>query len=261
MAVLTRPWGAMHYDDQGPKDGEAVVFANSLGTDFRMWQAVLPLLPEGLRLIRFDKRGHGLSDLGGAPSIADLAQDAESLITTLGLGPVIFVGLSVGGLIGQSLAARRPDLLRALVLSNTAARIGTPQLWQDRVDMITKDGLAGIADGMMQRWFGPRFRESPEVAPWRNMLARSDVAGYLAICRAIGAADLTATTSQISHPTLVIAGSEDGATPPDLVHATAQMISGAQFALIEGAGHLPPVEAPTPFAAHLCTFLKGLPHD
>lgn len=255
MPVLTRPWGAMHYH-QGRRDGPAVVFANSLGTDLRLWDALVPLLGAGCRVIRHDKRGHGLSDLGGTAGIADLAQDAIALIEALALRPVVFVGLSIGGLIAQQVAAIRPDLVRALVLSNTAARIGTPETWNARIAAVEAGGLDCIADQVMDRGFAPDFRTSPEVRPWRNMLTRTPVAGYTAACAAIAAADLTAQTAALRLPTLVIAGEADGATPPDLVQATAALIPGATFHVIPGAGHLPPVETPVAFAAILTPFLK-----
>ncbi|MDZ4094671.1 MAG: 3-oxoadipate enol-lactonase [Paracoccaceae bacterium] len=261
MHVLIRPWGMIHYRDDGPENAPAVVFANSLGTDLRLWDAVLPLLPKGLRFIRYDKRGHGLSDTGGDANIAALAEDAAALIEVLGLRRVIFVGLSIGGLIGQALAANRPDLIKALVLSNTAARIGTPDSWQTRIDAVLSHGLAHIADAVMERWFTPGFRATPALALWRNMLIRTPVQGYAAACAAIAAADFTITTAALRLPALVIAGAADGATPPDLVQATAALIRGGTYHCIPGAGHLPCVEAPNVYASVLSPFLKVHAHD
>ncbi len=255
MQVLIRPWGAMHYQ-AGRQDGPAVVFANSLGTDLRLWDAILPLLPAGCRVIRYDKRGHGLSDLGGAAGITDLAQDAIALIAALALRPVVFVGLSIGGLIAQQVAAARPDLVRALVLSNTAARIGTAEAWNARIAAVKTGGIDAIADAVMDRWFAPDFRASPAVQPWRNMLTRTPVTGYIAACTAIAQADLSAQTAALRLPALVIAGENDGATPPDLVQATAALIPGAVFQMIPKAGHLPPVETPQAYAALLTPFLQ-----
>ena len=257
MQTLSRPWGAMHYRTDGPADGPAVVFANSLGTDLRLWDAVVPLLPPGLRLIRFDKRGHGLSDLGGAATLDDLADDAIVLIEATTTGPVVFVGLSIGGLIAQSVAARRPDLLRALVLSNTAAKLGTADSWQARIDAISADGLPSIADAVMERWFAPAFRARAEMAIWRNMLCRTPKAGYIAACQVLGMADQTEATARLALPTLVIAGEADGASPPDVVQATAALIQGARFHLIPSVGHLPCVEAPEAFAAILAPFVEA----
>lgn len=256
MQVLTRPWGAMHYRLDGAATGKTVVFANSLGTDLRLWDALLPLLPKDLRLVRYDKRGHGLSDLGDPASAADFADDAAALIDHLG-GPVVFVGLSIGGLIAQTLAARRPDLLHAVVISNSAAKLGTADSWQARIDAVRAHGLASIADAVMGRWFAPDFRKSPAVTPWRNMMIRTPAEGYIAACGALAAADQTEATRALRLPALVIAGAEDGSTPPDLVRATAALIPGAEFHAIPGTGHLPCVENPAAYAAILTPFLKA----
>lgn len=255
MQVLNRPWGAMHYRVDGPADGPAVVFANSLGTDLRLWDALLALMP-GIRAIRFDKRGHGLSDEGGAFSIDDLADDAAALIEHLGVGPVVFVGLSIGGMIAQSLAARRPDLLRAVVLSNTAVKMGTAESWADRIAAVRGPGIGSIADTIMERWFAPGFRARPELAAWRNMVVRTSVAGYAAACEALAATDLAAGTAGLRLPVLVVAGDQDGSSPAELVKATADLIPGAAFHVIPDAGHLPCVEQPAAYAAILAPFVQ-----
>jgi 3-oxoadipate enol-lactonase len=257
MQALTRPWGQMHMRVDGPPNGPTVVFANSLGTDLRLWDAVLPLLPASYRFVRYDKRGHGLSDPGGAASIEDYADDAIALIEATCTAPVIFVGLSVGGLIAQTLAAKRPDLLRALVISNSAARLGTAESWQARIDAVSAKGLGSIADAVMERWFAPEFRATPELALWRNMMQRTDSAGYNAACAALAQADQTEATKGLRLPTLVIAGEADGASPPELVQATAALIPGAQFHSLAGVGHLPCVENPASYAATLTPFLKA----
>lgn len=257
MQVLNRPWGAMHYRIDGAETGPTVVFANSLGTDLRLWDGLLPHLPQGLRILRYDKPGHGLSDMGGAVTLADLAGDAAALIEAEAARPVLFVGLSIGGLIAQALAALRPDLVRAVVLSNTAARLGTAESWQARIDAVTDRGIAGISEAILDRWFGASFRRSPALAPWRNMLVRSPAEGYVAACRVLAASDQTKATRALRLPALVIAGAEDGATPPDLVRATADMIPGAAFHLMPGLGHLPCVEDPAAYAAILNPFLEA----
>ena len=255
MQVLNRPWGAMHYCIDGPADAPAVVFANSLGTDLRLWDAVLAQMPQ-IRAIRFDKRGHGLSDDSEAFSIDDLADDAAALIEHLGLGPVVFVGLSIGGMIAQSLAARRPDLVRAAVLSNTAVRMGNAEGWAQRIAAVENQGIASIADTIMERWFAPPFRATPELAAWRNMVVRTSAAGYAAACRTLAATDLTLTTRLLDLPVLVIAGDQDGSSPADLVRGTADLIPGADFHVIPDAGHLPCVEQPAAFAAILKPFVQ-----
>lgn len=248
---------SLHWREDGDPNGRPVVFANSLGTDLRLWDAVIDILPQHHRYIRFDLRGHGLSDVGQSPyEMSTLVDDAEALVEALDLGAVTFVGLSIGGMIGQGLAARRPDLMNRLVLSNTAARMGTPEMWADRMANIERHGLNGIADGVLDRWFGPAFRARPEVAMWRAMLTRTPQQGYLGCCAAIAGADLTATTQTLTLPVMGIAGSEDGASPADLVRATCDLIAGAHCHVIAGAGHLPCVETPKEFAALLIPFLE-----
>ncbi|WCR11188.1 3-oxoadipate enol-lactonase [Paracoccus stylophorae] len=251
----------LHYADQGPVDGPAVVFSNSLGTDFRVWDPLLPHLPDGLRILRHDKRGHGLSqETPGPYSIEQMADDAAGLIRHVGLSRVVFVGLSIGGLIGQSLAARHPDLLAGLVISNSAARIGDAAMWNDRIAAIRADGLASIAAPTMERWFSPAFRDSGAAAPWQRMLERQPLEGYVACCAALASADLRDATAQLDLPVQLIAGALDGSTPSDLVRDTADLIADARFDVIDGAGHIPCVEAPGAYAAILTRFLKEIGH-
>ena len=193
--------------------------------------------------------------------MADLAGDAAGLIEALDLGPVVFVGLSIGGMIGQKLAADRPDLVRALVLSNTAAKMGETEMWQTRIAAIRDGGLASMEGPILDRWFGPVFRNAPAAALWGAMLTRTPVEGYLGCCAAIAATDLTVSTKALKLPTLTIAGSDDGASPPDLVQATADLIDGATSYVIDGVGHLPCVENPQAYAAILTPFLKEHAHD
>ncbi|WP_127560219.1 3-oxoadipate enol-lactonase [Nioella ostreopsis] len=261
MHVLEANGVKLNWREDGDPAGVPVVFANSLGTDMRLWDQILPLLPSGLRIIRFDKRGHGLSDCPHAPyAMADLIDDAEALLDGLGVSACVFVGLSIGGMIGQVLAARRPDLIRALVLSNTAAKMGDAAMWQTRIDAIRAGGIEALADAVMERWFSPAFLARPELIAWRNMLTRTPLEGYVGCCHAIAGADLTESTKALTLPTLAIAGSEDGASPPDLVQGTAGMIAGSRFTVIEGAGHLPCVEDPATYAALLTDFLKEHAH-
>lgn len=257
MRALAANGITLHLAETGDARGPAVVFANSLGTDLRLWDALLPLLPPGLRVIRFDLRGHGLSDCPDGPyGMEDLTADAAGLIDALSCGPVVLVGLSIGGMIGQMLAATRPDLVRALVLSNTAPRMGTPEMWAARSAAIRAGGLAAMQDAILDRWFGPAFRHRPEARLWGAMLTRTPVAGYLGCCAAIARADLTAATAALRLPTLVIGGAEDGASPPETVRAMAAAIPGATCHIIPGAGHLPCVEDPAAYAAVLGPFLK-----
>lgn len=251
----------LHYREEGDVEGPAIVFANSLGTDLRLWDGVVPLLPRGLRVVRFDKRGHGLSECPPAPYTMDqLVTDTERLLDRLAVRECLFIGLSIGGMIAQGLASRRPDLIRAMVLSNTAARIGTPAIWSERVRGVEAGGIESLADAVMERWFSKAFRRMPELALWRNMLVRQPAAGYAGCAAAIAGADFYATTAALRLPTLGIAGSEDGSTPPDLVRETVDLVPGSTFHLIRRAGHLPPVEAPEEYADVLTRFLADTGH-
>ena len=261
MQILDLNDVQLHYADEGEPNGAPVVFANSLGTDLRLWDKVLPLMPAGLRTVRYDMRGHGLSSCPPAPySMVALISDAERLLDHLNVRDCVFVGLSVGGMIAQGLAAKRPDQLRAMVLSNTGAKIGTAELWADRIEDVRKGGIQALADPVMERWFSREFRQTDELAAWRNMLIRQPAEGYIGFSAAISDADFHATTARLTPPTLGIAGSEDGATPPDLVRETVALVSGSRLHLIRGAGHLPCVEKPGEYAAVLCEFLKEIGH-
>ncbi|WP_296763383.1 3-oxoadipate enol-lactonase [Sediminimonas sp.] len=251
----------LHVREDGAPNGAPVVFANSLGTDLRLWDKVLPLLPAGLRIIRYDKRGHGLSDCPRGPySMGALVRDAEALLDALEVRDCVFVGLSIGGMIAQGLAVKRPDLVRAMVLSNTAARIGQPDMWQARIKAVRDGGIAPLADAVMERWFSASFRAGDEVHAWRNMLIRQPAEGYAGCSAAISGTDFYTSTSGLRLPTLGIGGSEDGATPPDLVRETTELIPGARFRLIRRAGHLPCVEQPQEYATVLSDFIRETGH-
>lgn len=251
----------LHYTEQGPVDGPAVVFCNSLGTDLRVWDPLLPHLPTGLRILRYDKRGHGLSEATPGPyTVEGLADDAAALVRDRNLSRVVFVGLSIGGLIGQALAARHGDLLAGLVISNSAAKIGEAQMWRDRIATIQANGLASIAPATMARWFSPAFRQSGRAAPWQRMLERQPLNGYAACCEAIASADLRAEAALLALPVQLVAGTLDGATPPEVVRATADLIADARFDQINEAGHIPCVETPARHAAIIIRFLQEIGH-
>lgn len=251
----------LHYRIDGPDDGAPVVFANSLGTDLRLWDPILPFLPDGLRILRFDKRGHGLSTCPPAPySMGSLVSDTEKLMDQLGFKDAFFVGLSIGGMIAQGLAVKRLDLMRAMVLSNTAAKIGTTEMWAERIAGVEKGGIEALADAVMERWFSREFLAHTDLELWRNMLARQEDAGYIGCSAAISGTDFYATTANLRLPTLGIAGDEDGSTPPDLVRETVDLIPGSQFHLIRKAGHLPCVERPQEFASVISDFMRSTGH-
>ncbi len=251
----------VHYRDDGDPHGPPVVFGNSLGTDLRLWDKLVALMPPSLRLIRYDKRGHGLTDSLPAPySMGALVSDAEALLDYLEVRDCVFVGLSIGGMIAQGLAVKRMDQVRAMVLSNTGAKIATHEIWQQRIDAVGEGGIEALADATMKRWFSVKFREGRELNAWRNMLVRQPPEGYVGCSAAVAGSDFYTTTASLTLPTLGIAGNEDDATPPDLVRETVNLVAGSEFHLIRGAGHLPCVEKPEEYAQVLTDFLKRIGH-
>ncbi|MBX3576307.1 MAG: 3-oxoadipate enol-lactonase [Rhizobiaceae bacterium] len=248
----------LHYEVSGARGQPALVFSNSLGTDFRIWDGVVERLRERFLIVRYDKRGHGLSEETPAPyALTDHVDDLAALLDHLGIGQAAIVGLSVGGMIAQGLAARRPDLVNALVLSNTAHKIGTEARWNERIETVRRDGIRSISDGVMKLWFTEQFRDpgNADFVGYKAMLERSPVEGYVGTCAALRDADLTESTRALQIPVLCIAGDQDGSTPRDLVRSMADLIRGAEFHVIENAGHIPNVERPEAVAALIGTFL------
>lgn len=252
----------LHVRFDGPEDGPVVMFSNSLGTELRVWDLMRAHLPKGLRLVRYDKRGHGLSDCPEGPySIDMLAGDAAAIADAFDLRDVTFVGLSIGGLIGQALALSRPDIVKSLVLMDTGAKIGTAELWAERIAALEVGGLEGMADAVMDRWFSAGMRnDEPALAPWRNMLLRTPVQGYKGCCEAIAAADYSDKAKALSIPVMAMVGNEDRATTPDLVRATAELYN-APFHVIKEAGHLPCVEKPAEAAKLIVQFMESTDNE
>jgi 3-oxoadipate enol-lactonase len=237
----------IHHLDQGRRDGPPLVFINSLGTDFRIWNEVAEILAPDFRILTYDKRGHGLSEFGPDKNdMADYARDLAALLDVVGVGRATIVGLSIGGLIAQELYRQSSERVAALVLCDTAAKIGTDEVWDQRIDLAERGGIEALADAVMERWFTAHFRatRSTELAGMRAMLTRTPKQGYLAACGALKRADLRPYAGRIQAPTLCLVGDEDGSTPPALVEETAALIPGSRFEIIEGAGHLPNVEKP-----------------
>lgn len=246
---------------EGPATAPAVVMIHGLGGALSVWDGVAALLPRH-RLLRMDLRGHGLSDVPPAPyAMGTLIRDVERLIDHFALKETVLLGVSLGGLIAQGLAVKRMDLVRGLVLSNTAARIGTAAQWHDRIATVREHGLTALADTTMARWLGRGWRDNPALPKLRQDLLRTDPQGWMGGAAAIAGTDFYETTATLRLPTLAIAGANDGSTPPDLVRETAELIAGARFQLIRGAGHLPMVENPAEYARILGDFLTSIGHS
>ena len=251
----------IHYRLEGPENGPTIVFSNSLGTDMRIWDGVISYLPKNLKILRYDKRGHGLSDCPNSPySMGTLVKDIEALMDTLKLKNSLFIGLSIGGMIAQGLAVKRLDLVRAIALSNTATRIGNRQIWADRISKVKSSGMTALTEETMKRWFSDKFLERNELSILKNMFERQPAEGYTGCSNAISGTDFYTPTSSLRLPTIAIAGSEDGSTPPDLVRETCNLIPGSKFKLIKGVGHIPCVEAPKKYAKILSDFMKEIGH-
>jgi 3-oxoadipate enol-lactonase len=245
----------------GPADGPPVVLIHALGTNLTLWDEVIPLLPPGLRILRYDQRGHGASDVPAPPyAMGTLIRDCERLMQYFGLRDAVVLGLSLGGLVAQGLAIKRLDLVRAMILSNTAAKIGTPAMWHDRIAAMRDHGIEAYADGAMERMFGQQFKGVAGMPRVRAMLTTTAPDGWTGCAAAIAGTDFYTPTASLTLPTLVIAGSNDGTTPPDLVRETADLIRGSQFQLIRGAGHFPFVEQPDAYARHIADFLHSIGH-
>lgn len=247
--------------EDGDPHGAPLVFSNALGCDLRIWDGVVAQLPPGLRIIRYDTRGHGRSDCPPGPyAMGTLIRDAEALMDALEVRDAVFVGLSLGGMVAQGLAVKRLDLIRGLVLSHTAAKIGLPAHWDARIEAVKAGGTAAISDMLMARWFTRKFRDSAPALAIREMLESQPREGHAACCAAISGTDFYTPTSGLRLPCLGIAASEDGTTPPDLVRETVDLIPGARFALMRRAGHMACVERPEDYAELLTGFLKDIGH-
>ena len=237
----------------------AIVFSNSLGTDFRIWRDVIVRLIGDYQIVLYDKRGHGLSDVGDSPyHMDDHISDLEALMDLLELKNAIICGLSVGGLIAQGLYHKRPDLVRALILSDTAAKIGNDAMWNERIAAIEADGLHAITDSVMERWFTQSFRQddNSEYFGYRNMFERMPQQGYVGTAIAIRECDFTQQAKNILVPTMMVVGEEDASTPPELVLKTARLIPEARYQPISKCGHLPCIEKPVEMADIIKAFLK-----
>lgn len=246
----------LHYKVEGPDDGAPLVFVNSLGADLRVWDGVATYFTDKYRLVRYDKRGHGLSDSPpGLYSLADERADLAGLLQSLGIFRPIVVGVSVGGMIAVDYAAHHP--VRALIVCDSALRFATAEFWNERSAAIRREGMAAVAPRLAPRWFAPDFAER-EPAAYRgyvNMLARTPAQGYIATCDLLAQEDVIEQAGAVQAPALVVGGAQDVSSPPQMVQALAEALPNAQFELIENAGHLPCVEQPAALAQTMAAFL------
>lgn len=249
----------IHHQLIGAAEGKpTIVFANSLGTDFRIWRDIVVALAGEAAIVTYDKRGHGLSDIGNTPyQMDDHVDDLIALLEYLNVSNAVICGVSVGGMIAQGVCAKRPDLVSGLILCDTGHKIGTEDFWNDRISAISEAGLEGFADAILERWFTPAFRapDNAAFAGYRNMLVRTTLEGYIGTCTALRDADFTEETKRISVPTLCMVGEQDGSTPPSLVEELCALIPKSQYELIADCGHIPSIEQPEIVVQHIRNFL------
>jgi 3-oxoadipate enol-lactonase len=245
------------YEVEGDDKAPWLILSNSLGTGLEMWAPQMPALLKHFRVLRYDTRGHGQSGVTPGPyTIAQLGGDVIALMDHLKIGRAHFCGLSMGGMIGMWLGAERPDRIDRLVLANTAAKIGAPELWNARIGKVDSEGMASIVPGVLERWFTQDYlqRAQQEIDPVRDMLLATSPAGYTANCAAVRDRDQREGLGDIEAPTLVIGGAHDLATPPQDSRLVADRIPGARYIELPAA-HLSNWELPAEFTGQLIGFL------
>jgi 3-oxoadipate enol-lactonase len=244
----------------GPDGGPPLVLLHALGTNLTLWDDVAARLPRH-RILRLDMRGHGDSDVPPGPyAMGTLVRDAERVIDHFAMKEAVVVGVSIGGMIAQGLAVKRLDLVRGLVLSNTAARIGTAAQWAERIAAVRAGGVAAVVEATMQRWLGRNWRDNPALPRLEAMMLATAPGGWAGCAAAISGTDFYETTATLRLPALFIAGGNDGSTPADLVRETADLIPGSRFRVMPGTGHLPMAEHPAEYAQALTDFLTAIGH-
>jgi 3-oxoadipate enol-lactonase len=261
---------ALHYtvrDARRDSGKPTLVMSHALGCDASLWDALANSLAAEHRVVCYDHRGHGDSEAPHGPyTMTSLAEDADHLLAELdaryATGPVVWIGLSLGGMVGQELALAHPRRLKALVIANSTSRYdeaGRAQ-WAQRIAAVEAGGPEAVADGAMQRWFSPAFHaERPAaVARWRRRVATTPKAGYLGACHAVMHMDTAALLPRVALPVLVIAGALDQGTPPAMSQAIAQAIPGARLEVIDEAAHLSVLEQPAAFERAVRDFLATL---
>jgi 3-oxoadipate enol-lactonase len=249
----------LHFRDENPDKDRTFVFVNALGTDLTIWDDVVADYAGAFRILRYDLRGQGLSDAPPAPYSIDYhVADLAALLEAHEIHDAIVVGMSVGGMIALALADAHPELVRLLVLCDTAHKIGTPEMWSARIEAVRANGLGSIADAVLERWLSAEFRQAHAVdlAGYRNMLTRNPAEGYIGTCATLRDTNLTATALRLTQPTLCLVGEADGATPPALVQSLSALIPNAGFNTIPNAGHLPCIEQPGLLSSRIESFVR-----
>jgi 3-oxoadipate enol-lactonase len=259
MPFLELKDAQIYYEFLGDEGAPILVFSNSLGTSLAMWEPQIPALSQDFHILRYDTRGHGQSSVRNGPyTIEQLADDVLGLLDKLDLERVDFCGLSMGGMIGLSLALRMPNRLRKLILCNTAPKIGSPEMWNTRIHTVRKGGMRAVVDSVLERWFTPAFRTASPAAidSTKQMLLTTPVEGYAACCAAVRDMDARDSVAGIEVPALIISGTHDPVTPPADGHFMAERIAGAEYKELPAA-HLSNIEASAAFTMEVSSFLKA----
>jgi 3-oxoadipate enol-lactonase len=249
----------MHYEVSGDASRPTLILSHSLGVSLAMWEPQVAWLGSHFRLLRYDTRGHGQSAIPAGPySVGDLGGDVLGLMDALEIESASFCGVSMGGVIGQWLGIHAPNRIEKLVLANTAAKIGTAETWDARIETVKDQGLEPIIGGTLDRWFTPAFRsEHPgTVDATRSLLQATLPEGYIACCAAIRDADFRGDLGSIAAPTLIVSGSHDPVTPPGDGRYLAREIAGAEYVELPAA-HLSNLEAAAEFNEALFKFLMA----
>jgi 3-oxoadipate enol-lactonase len=251
--------GRIHYNLAGPANAPVLVLSNSLGTNLSMWDAQMPELTKKFRVLRYDKRGHGQSWIPPAPyTMEQLGRDVIALLDFVQVDTVEFCGLSIGGQTGMWLGVNAPKRLKKLILCNTGAKIGNPEVWNGRIDAVQKGGVKVVSAAVVERWFtaGFRAKDPDSISRVQRMLESANAEGYAGCCAAVRDFDYREKLSAIQTPTLVIAGTHDPATPPADGRFVAEKIRGARYAELNAA-HLSNIEDRDRFTAEIGQFLAA----
>lgn len=248
-----------NYKLQGTPNSPVLVFSNSLGTTMNMWDELVPYLLPYFRVLQYDTRGHGASEVTPEPyNIALLGQDVINLLDQLNFDKVYFCGLSMGGLIGQWLGINHPERLIKLIISNTNSQIGDNQRWNDRIKTISEQGMSAIADSTLERWFTDNFRISnpSKVNQTKAMFMANNTLGYINCCAAVRDANFSDSIKNISTETLIITGNEDGITDENAANTMAEKIPNSKVEILN-ARHLASTELPKMYSELLINFIVG----
>jgi 3-oxoadipate enol-lactonase len=257
MPFANLPGVQLYYEWDGPADKPVLILSNSLGTSLHMWQPQLTEFSKHFRLLRYDKRGHGKSSVPTGPYTLDqLGTDVLRLLDELKLERVYFCGLSVGGATGMFLGANAPNRFHKIALCNTAAKFGTPEMWETRIHNVQSGGMKAVASSVVERWLTPTFRAShpQETQTVLAMLETANPQGYVAACAAVRDTDLRQSLATIRVPSLVLAGTHDTSATVADAHFLVDRIPGAQYVEVSAA-HLSNVEAAADFNRHVLQFL------